>query len=67
MAIPIEVVDTIGAGDCFNAGFLYGHLKGAPLETCPRYDNICGRLSTTARGGATAAPTRDELQVRLAA
>jgi sugar/nucleoside kinase (ribokinase family) len=51
-AIPVEVFDTTGAGDCFNTGFLYGYLRGATLETCLRYGNICGGLSTTGRGSA---------------
>jgi fructose-1-phosphate kinase PfkB-like protein len=43
-----------GAGECFNAGFLYGHLRGLPLDASLRCGNICGGLSTTARGGVAA-------------
>jgi sugar/nucleoside kinase (ribokinase family) len=60
-AIPVHVVDTTGAGDCFNAGFLYGHLKGKPLEASLRYGNICGGLSTTVRG-CLAAPTAKQVE-----
>jgi len=60
-AFAVKVVDTTGAGDCFNAGFLYGYVKGLPLDACLRYGNICGGLSTTRRG-CQAAPTAREIE-----
>jgi sugar/nucleoside kinase (ribokinase family) len=53
---PIQVnpVDTIGAGDSFDAGFLYGYVRGAdPLE-CAVAGNITGALSTLRPGGTEA-------------
>ena len=61
-----RVVDTTGAGDCFNAGFLHGCVvEGLPCEQAARYGNICGGLSVTGVGGATNAPTHDELLTHL--
>jgi sugar/nucleoside kinase (ribokinase family) len=64
-ALRVDAVDTTGAGDCFNAGFLYGYLHGAPLDTCLRSGNVCGGLSTTAVGGAAAAPTAAVVEEHL--
>lgn len=64
-AIPVEVVDTTGAGDSFNAGFLAARLQGLPVETCLRYGNISGGLSTTQRGGTRAVPTMEQLRSYL--
>ena len=59
------VVDTTGAGDNFNAGFLYGYLvEKARMDQCVRYGNICGGLSVTGVGGATHSPTREAMLKR---
>lgn len=53
-AVRVTVVDPIGAGDSFDAGFLHQFLRGADLATCLAYGNICGAFSTTASGGTEA-------------
>ena len=50
----IEAVDTIGAGDSFDAGFLHQFIRGAKIEDCLRYGNLAGALSTTRQGGTEA-------------
>jgi sugar/nucleoside kinase (ribokinase family) len=64
-ALTVTVTDTTGAGDSFNAGFLAAAIRGEPFEVCLRYGNICGGLSTTRRGGASAAPTLAQLKQYL--
>lgn len=39
-ALPCRVVDTTGAGDNYAAGFLYGLLRGLPLEGCGRVGSV---------------------------
>jgi sugar/nucleoside kinase (ribokinase family) len=64
-AYPVETVDTTGAGDSFNAGFLHRWLQGAPLAECLRLGAACGALSTLALGGTAAQPTLDEAEALM--
>lgn len=57
----VQAADTTGAGDSFNAGFIYGFLTGRSVEESLCYGNGCGALSCTGLGGNTAFPTREEL------
>jgi sugar/nucleoside kinase (ribokinase family) len=59
-ALTVPVVDTVGAGDSFNAGFLYGYLAGFPLKKSLELGIACGSLSTRAAGGVNAQPTLAE-------
>lgn len=61
-ALPVSPIDTTGAGDSFDAGFLYQYVQGSSLEVCLQYGAICGALSTTKAGGTTSAPTIQEVE-----
>ncbi|MGO9088235.1 MAG: carbohydrate kinase family protein [Candidatus Sulfotelmatobacter sp.] len=50
----VEVVDPVGAGDSFDAGFLHEFVRGADLPTCLASGNLAGALSTTRPGGTEA-------------
>ena len=66
-AMPVDPVDTTGAGDSFDAGFLRAWLDGAELRDCLELGAVCGALSTRAVGGVDAQPTLAEAQAALAA
>jgi sugar/nucleoside kinase (ribokinase family) len=53
-AVPVQVQDTVGAGDTFNAGFLYRWLRNSPLDECLAFGNLTAALSTTRPGGIEA-------------
>lgn len=65
-ALPVTPLDTTGAGDAFDAGFLYAFFQGASLDASLACGAVCGGLSTTAVGGVDALPTRDEVTQWLA-
>ena len=56
----IDVVETTGAGDSFNGGFLHGYLAGWSLGDSLALGNACGALSVRAVGGTTSQATLDE-------
>jgi sugar/nucleoside kinase (ribokinase family) len=64
-SIPVKVIDTVGAGDSFDAGFIYGYLNNWPLEKTLRVAAICGARSTQAAGGTSAQATLDEVMREL--
>jgi len=59
-ALGGNVVDTVGAGDSFDAGFVYGFLNNWTLEKALWLAAVCGSLSTRAAGGTEAQPTVEE-------
>lgn len=63
--LPVTVVDTTGAGDTFDAGFIYGYLSGWDLARTLRLACVCGSLSTQGVGGTAAQPTILDAQQAL--
>ena len=59
--VNVEVLNVLGAGDAFSAGFLSGWARGEDYDACARYANACGALVVSRHGCAPAMPTRVEL------
>lgn len=49
-----DAVDAIGAGDSFNAGFIFRYLQNGALDDCQEFANLMGAISTTKAGGTQA-------------
>jgi len=60
-AFPVEVVNILGAGDAFAAGFLYGYVNGWGWYESARLANACGAILVTKHGCANFMPTLDEV------
>jgi sugar/nucleoside kinase (ribokinase family) len=61
----VKVIDSTGAGDSFDAGFLYGFLEGRPLAESLALAVACGTLSTRAIGGVDGQATLEEAEALL--
>ena len=64
--VRVEVLNVLGAGDAFSAGFMSGWVRGEDYDACVRYANACGALVVSRHGCAPAMPTRVELDYFLA-
>ncbi len=64
--VEVDVLNVLGAGDAFSAGFLSGWVRGEDYDACCRYANACGALVVSRHGCAPAMPTRVELDYFIA-
>jgi sugar/nucleoside kinase (ribokinase family) len=52
--VNVTMVDPIGAGDSFDAGFIHQFVRGQGIERCLEFANVTGALCTTRAGGTDA-------------
>ncbi|RLI80494.1 sugar kinase [Archaeoglobales archaeon] len=60
-AEEVNAVDTTGAGDAFNAGFIFGYLSGKDLKDCGRLGNLIAGLNIQKVGARAGLPRYEEL------
>lgn len=58
-----DVVDCIGAGDSFDAGFIHKYLQKNTLNDCVDFANICGAMNTTSAGGTSVFESMDNFKL----
>lgn len=63
--LNVNAIDTTGAGDAFNGGFVMALSEGRDLFEALRYGNATGALSVTKLGTAPAMPTRAEIDAMV--
>jgi sugar/nucleoside kinase (ribokinase family) len=63
----VEAVETTGAGDAFDSGYIHAMLDNETPQRCLQIACLCGALSTRAAGALAALPTREEIEARLPA
>lgn len=65
-AFPVEAVDTVGAGDCFNGAFAVALMEGRDPFAAARFASAAAAISVTRRGAQASMPTRAEVDGFLA-
>ena len=61
-AEAVRIVDAVGAGDSFNAGFLHAWIRERSIQSALRFGNVCGSASATMSGGTSAFRDRPSLE-----
>ena len=61
----VELVDTVGAGDCFNAAYMFAHLHGYDQQACGTLANAAGAASVQKAGGGRNVPSCAEVAAML--
>ena len=59
---PVEIVNTVGAGDAFASGLIWSRLQGWDWYPSARFANACGAIEVTRHGCAAAFPTEPEVE-----
>ena len=65
-AFKVDVVDTVGAGDCFNGAFAVGMLEGFDPLKAARFASAAAAISVSRRGAQASMPSRLEVDDFLA-
>lgn len=62
---PLKVVDTVGAGDGFDAGYIYGVMNKWPLDKTLKFANTIGSMVVSVSGDNEGLPYLDDVLIRL--
>ena len=62
---PVKVIDTVGAGDCFNGAFAVALLEGLDPVAAARFASAAAAISVTRRGAQASMPSRAEVEAFL--
>jgi ribokinase len=63
---PVEAVDTVGAGDCFNGAFAVALLEGSDPWAAARFASAAAAISVTRKGAQASMPSRADVESFLA-
>jgi sulfofructose kinase len=65
-ALPIDVVDTLGAGDVFHGAYTLGIAEGMTVLDATRFASAAAAIKCSRHGGRTGSPMRGEVEALIA-